>query len=190
VLKESMPARFVAGAAVALFGVAALLGIEGAGATLRGNLWAVGTAFFYASYLIAIRFVRGSFSTLTVMAGSSAAAAAGALAISIGLGEPLWPKSVATWSYVGGLALVSHVGGQGLIAWSLARVPVSLAGVTLLLQPVFAAVLGGLILDEHISLGQVAAGVVVLFGLELARRTARTPRPPSAPPPEPAEPTS
>lgn len=173
VLKERVRPRFVLGATLALGGVVALLGVEGGGATLRGNLWAVSTAFFYAAYLVAIRSARRRFVTLTVMASSSVVAAGASFALAIGLGEDWAPRTAATWTWVTALALVSHVGGQGLIAWSLPQMPVSLAGVTLLLQPVFAAALGALILGERLEPGQVAAGLVVLLGLELSRRSSR-----------------
>jgi drug/metabolite transporter (DMT)-like permease len=173
VLKEQIRPRFVMGASLALIGVVVLLGVEGGGATLRGNLWAVSTAFFYAAYLVAIRGARRRFVTLTVMAASSVVAAISLFALALGLGEAWMPRSATTWTWVTALALVSHAGGQGLIAWSLPQLPVSLAGVTLLLQPVFAAVLGAVLLGEHLEPGQVAAGAVVLLGLELSRRSSR-----------------
>lgn len=176
VLKERVPFRFVGGAALALGGVAALLDAPGGGATLYGNLWAVSTAFFYAAYLLTIRSARQHADALTVMMVASLVAAATSFGLVLALGEPWWPRTLDTWIWVFSLALVSHVGGQGLIAWSLPHLPVSRAGLTLLLQPVFAAVFGAWILEEQLSATQVAAGALVLVGLEVARRAQSTPR--------------
>ncbi len=175
VMGERLSAAFAVGAALALLGVAGLLGIDPAGthgASLRGNLWATSTAVFYASYLISIRRVRAHHTVVVVMAVSSMAASATSLGLVVLFEERVLPDSFA-WGWLIALALVGHVAGQSLIAYGLRRVPVSLAGVTLLLQPVFAATLGALVLGEHLLPSQIAAGLVVVVGLEVARRSVR-----------------
>jgi drug/metabolite transporter (DMT)-like permease len=60
--------------------------------------------------------------------------------------------------------------GQGLIAFGMRRLPVGLVSVVLVLQPVFAALLGWMILGQSLSVTQVCAGVLVVAGIYLARR--------------------
>jgi drug/metabolite transporter (DMT)-like permease len=69
-----------------------------------------------------------------------------------------------------GLALISHAGGQGLIAYALAHLPAAFSSVSLLFQPVMAALFAWLLLAEGVVPLQVAGGLVVLVGIYLARR--------------------
>jgi len=69
-----------------------------------------------------------------------------------------------------GLALVSHAAGQGLIAYALAHLPAAFSSVSLLLQPVMAALFAWLLLSEGLVPLQVLGGLVVLAGIYLARR--------------------
>jgi drug/metabolite transporter (DMT)-like permease len=80
------------------------------------------------------------------------------------------PQSVKGWGAVVALGLVSHVGGQTLIAYALGRLPASFSAVSLLLQPVVAALLAWPILGEPITLRQILGGIVVLGGIALAHQ--------------------
>jgi drug/metabolite transporter (DMT)-like permease len=70
-----------------------------------------------------------------------------------------------------GLALVSQVAGQGLIAWGMAHLPASFSSVSLLLQPVAAAVFAWAILGEAFGALQALGGAVVLAGIVACRLT-------------------
>jgi drug/metabolite transporter (DMT)-like permease len=69
-----------------------------------------------------------------------------------------------------GLALVSHAAGQGLIAYALASLPAAFSSVSLLFQPVMAALFAWLLLSEALVPLQMLGGVIVLAGIYLARR--------------------
>ena len=81
-----------------------------------------------------------------------------------------------------GLGLVSHAGGQSLIAYALAHLPAAFSSLSLLVQPVAAAVLAWIILGESIGVWQVLGGAIVLSGILLARRNAATVAPKPATP--------
>ena len=68
------------------------------------------------------------------------------------------------------MALVVHVLGQSLIAYGFAHLPASFSSVSLLMQPVLAAVYAWLLLNEPMGLNQIAGGAIVLFGIYLAKR--------------------
>jgi drug/metabolite transporter (DMT)-like permease len=68
------------------------------------------------------------------------------------------------------LALISHAAGQGLIAYALAHLPAAFSSVSLLFQPVMAALFAWAILAEPLVPLQIAGGIVVLLGIYLARR--------------------
>ena len=80
------------------------------------------------------------------------------------------PSSAFGWWMLVGLALISHAAGQGLIAYALAHLPAAFSSVSLLFQPVMAALFAWVLLAEGLVPLQIAGGIVVLFGIYLARR--------------------
>lgn len=67
------------------------------------------------------------------------------------------------------MALDSHIGGQGLIAWALAHLPAAFSSVSLLVQPVAAAVFAWVLLAEPFGVQQAVGGAIVLAGIVLCR---------------------
>jgi drug/metabolite transporter (DMT)-like permease len=94
------------------------------------------------------------------------------LIIALISGESLIAMKLTGWLILVGLALVSHVIGQSLIAFSLAHLAASFSSLTLLIQPVAATVLAWLILDEGLRTQQAIGGIAVLIGILLARQRA------------------
>jgi drug/metabolite transporter (DMT)-like permease len=60
--------------------------------------------------------------------------------------------------------------GQGLIAYAFAHLPASLSSVSLLIQPVVAALAAWAIFGEAIGAAQFAGGAIVLAGIWVAKR--------------------
>ena len=119
-----------------------------ANSTLLANLasifvtdgFGVVTALFYAGYLLAVKALRDrARGTLLVMAATSTITTAALLPVALASGERLAPLTARGWLDLLGLALVSHAAGQGLIAYALAHLPAAFSSVSLLLQPVMAA---------------------------------------------------
>ena len=88
-------------------------------------------------------------------------------------GEPLFALSFSGWAVLFGLAWFSHVGGQGLIAFSLAHLPAPFSAVTLLFQPILSTLLAWIILSEAIGPEQALGGIIILVGIMVARRGSR-----------------
>ncbi|HVL41332.1 MAG TPA: EamA family transporter, partial [Brevundimonas sp.] len=103
-----------------------------------------------------------------VMLWSTAIAAPGLLLAALALGEQVLPGSWGGWAACAGLGLM-HVIGQGGVAWSLGRLPAALTAVTVLIQPVVAALLGWLIFAETLTPVQAVGGAVVLAAIVLAQ---------------------
>ena len=82
----------------------------------------------------------------------------------------MWPSEAAGWWPLLGLALVSQVLGQGLIAYAFAHLTASLSSVSLLIQPVVAALAAWAIFGEAVGPVQFAGGAIVLGGIWIARR--------------------
>ena len=135
-----------------------------------GDVLGVVTAMFYASYILVVGKLRSKFSTATVMAWSGIISCLILIPITIVSGEEFIAKSMFGWMVLVLLALISHAGGQSLITYSLAHLPVGLGSVGLLLQPVLAALLAWLIFGEALGSLQIIGGCVVLVGIFLARQ--------------------
>jgi drug/metabolite transporter (DMT)-like permease len=158
---------FLVGMAVALVGMALLVapgGREG-GDRLRGDALGLLTAVFYASYILAVSRVRADFSTATVLAWSATAAAAVLLPLCVLTGETFAPRTAACWLDLLGLAMVSHVMGQGLVAYALRHLPASFSSVTLLIQPIGAALLAWHFFGERMDAVQALGAGIIIGGI-------------------------
>lgn len=170
--RERISRIFVAGLALTLSGAIVLMAdsIRISARTLSGDGLAIVTSLFYAGYLLVLSRSRAHRSTAAVMFWTTSAAALCTLPIVALTGEALWPTSARDWWLLGGLALLSHVGGQGLIAYGFAHLPASFSSVSLLVQPVAAALFAWLLLAEPFGAQQALGGAIVLAGILLCRR--------------------
>jgi len=172
-LGERPKRLFLAGLAAALAGVALLLNasLELSGTALSGDALGVVTAVFYAGYLLAVKGLRDrGESALRVMAVTSTISAVILLPAALVSGEPMLPSSLLGWATLLGLALVSHAAGQGMIAYALAHLRAAFSSVSLLFQPVMAALFAWVLLGEALVALQIAGATAVLIGIYLARR--------------------
>lgn len=161
---------FVAGMACALIGAAMLVGASFtlSAQHLWGDVLSVIAAVFYAGYLLMIKELRRSFATSTIMAWSGLVSCAGFGIVAWLSGDKMWTDVAAGWWALIGLALVSHVGGQTLIAYGFGHLPASFSSVSLLWQPVVAAIAAWAILGERLRWLQAFGAVVVLGGIAIA----------------------
>ena len=176
-LRQRPTRMFLAGLAAALFGVALLVhaSLAFSSTGLVGDALGVVTAMFYAGYLLAVKGLRDrGETTLYLMAVTTTVTAVLLLPVALAAGEPMVPRSASGWWILIGLALISHAAGQGLIAYALAHLPAAFSSVSLLFQPVMAALFAWLLLAEPLARLQIAGGVIVLVGIYLARRGSST----------------
>jgi drug/metabolite transporter (DMT)-like permease len=164
---------FLVGLALALAGVGLLVhtSLRFSHSALLGDALGVVTALFYAGYILAVKGARDrGAATLQLMAVTTTLTAVLLFPVALASGEPLLPQSGLGWLKLLGLAWISHCAGQGLIAYSLAHLPAAFSSVSLLFQPVMAAVFAWVLLSEPLVPLQMAGGLVVLAGIYLARR--------------------
>jgi drug/metabolite transporter (DMT)-like permease len=169
---QSVGLTFLLGMSTALIGTTLMVGTSWHVSVhhLWGDALGLITALFYAGYILSVKRLRGDFSAATIMAWGGAVTSAALLPVALFSGEHLLPSSSLGWRPLIGLALISQVGGQGLIAYALAHLPAAFSSLTLLLEPVMATVFAWLILDEAIGPLQALGGVLVLIGIFVARR--------------------
>jgi len=163
---------FLLALALSLAGAALLVApsFGAAGTRLTGDAFGAVTAMFYGAYMLAIWRSRGSGGTAAVMVLSSTVSALLLFPPALGWGGPVLAQSAHGWLILLGLALVPQVAGQSLIAYAMAQLPASLSALSLLAQPVFAAIYAWMMLGEGMDAMQIAGGAVVLGGIYLAKR--------------------
>ena len=173
VWKRKVSRTFLVGMVVAIAGMFVLVGPNFAigGTRLLGDALGALTAVFYAAYMLAIKQARDAHaSTASLMAWSTTITAAALLPVALIAPQPFLPAAAGGWLVLAGLAIVSQVLGQGLIAYAFAHLPASLSSVSLLIQPVVAALAAWAIFGEAVGPAQWIGGAIVLAGIWIAKR--------------------
>lgn len=172
---EKLTRRFLAGMVMGLFGATLLVGIHSQFhvQNLPGDLLALGAAVFYAGYLLCLKQLRRRYDGLTIMAWTGLVACAGFFLAALPAGETLWPRTMSGWLVLVSLGLVSHLGGQTLIAFAVGHLAASFSSVGLLLQPVVAGILAWIFFQERLDAVQGLGGILVLAGIALATQPRR-----------------
>lgn len=135
---------------------------------LLGDMLSILAAVFYAGYLLAVKHLRKTFSTPTIMAWSGLASCAGFGTVAWLSGDVMAATTSKGWLVLLALALISHAGGQTLIAYGFGHLPASFSAVSLLWQPVVAAFVAWLVLDEKLTWTQGVGALIVLAGIAAA----------------------
>lgn len=172
---ERIRPAFLAGMALAILGAGLLMSqsLTLSADHILGDALGIVTAAFYAAYMLAVSRLRATFSTATIMAWSAIATAILLWPVALASGESLVATTAYGWAVLLGLALLSHSGGQSLIAYAFAHLPASFSSVALLLQPAVAALLAWLLFAEPLGPLQALGGAVILGGIVLARRASQ-----------------
>src|SRR2546421_307886 len=117
--RQAVTRLFLAGMAVAIVGMFVLVGPNfGVGGTrLLGDALGALTGAFYAGYMLAIKFARDAgASTSRLMAWSTTITALALLPVALLSPQPMLPAGAEGWLVLIGLAIVTQILGQGLIA--------------------------------------------------------------------------
>ena len=157
--------------AVALGGIALLVGERLETGHVLGDVLGLVSAVFYGGYLLAVAALRRDQPAVRVMLW---VAGVGGLALGVACvvaGISLMPTRGLDWAILAVLALVTQIGGQGAITWAMAHLAPVFSSVVLLVQPVVAAVLAWLLFaDGWMGPWQIVGALLVLGGIVLARR--------------------
>lgn len=170
--KQRFSRRFLAGLALALIGAATLVGQNVAFRPdyLFGDFLALLTSFALTGYVITAARARASVPTPVLMAGSAIVSALLLVPAALLDKGAFVPATVEGWLPLLGLALVTHVLGQGLIIYGLAHISAAYGAIGLLIQPVVAALLAWAIFAEALGPLHVVGGMLILGGIWLSQR--------------------
>jgi drug/metabolite transporter (DMT)-like permease len=176
-LSQTLPRGWQAIAILLAFAGSALLmgqSYEASSAYLVGDLLSLLAGALYTGYVLLMQRVRGEVGPWSALAISSAAGIPILLAAALAMNETIMPTD---WTPLIVLALMSQLVGQGLLIWALPRFSPLVIGLTLLVQPVVAAVAGWLIFHETLSVIEIFGGAMVAAALVLIRLPSRAARP-------------
>ena len=170
--KERFSGTFLVGLVLALLGAATLVGQNAAISPdyLFGDLLGLLTSFALTGYVICAAKARKSVPTNTLMVGSAIVTAILLLPAALLAEGDFVPSMIDGWLPLLGLALVTHVMGQGLIIYGLAHISAALGAIGLLIQPVVAAILAWAIFGEALGILHLIGGSLILAGIWLSQR--------------------
>lgn len=137
---------------------------------LRGDLLCLLAGIFYTAYLLLMQDARQRLDGWSVLTVSSLAGAGPLLLFALAIGEKVMPTN---WTPLVALALSSQVIGQGLMTYAIGWFSPLVLGLSLLLQPAVAALLGWLLFGEMVSATDIIGAVAVAVALILVRLPAR-----------------
>ncbi len=166
---------------LALAGAAILMSssYELSSTNFAGDLLTLLAGLFYGGYLIFVERARMSLKPLPLLLLSTIFSIPLLLAISLALGEKLWPHD---WTPLLIFALSSQVLGQGLLVYSIGTLPPLVVGLGLLTQPAIAAAIGWFVYRETLSGTDMLGAVAIAAALVLVRLPERGLRTSTEPP--------
>lgn len=172
VLRERLRPVQALAIALAMAGAAILMGgsYEASPRNFTGDLLCTLAGVLYTGYILLIQDARRSLTSWSVLALSSIAGVLPLLAFAGLMGESILPGD---WWPVIALALSSQVIGQGLMVYAMGWFSPLVLGLSLLLQPAVAALLGWIVLGEQLTLLDMVGGLAVGVALVLVRLPAR-----------------
>ncbi len=176
-LRERLTRPIIGGILLAVGGVVVisvgdLLGGSVGSNPALGNALALIGALAAAGYVLAGRSLRQRVPLIPYVVVVYTVAAAGLLVIALLDGAPLLGYPTREWLLFVGLAVGPGLLGHTVINWALGHLNSSLVSVSLLGEPVGAAILAAVLLDEQPALATIVGGGIVLAGIVLTARGA------------------
>ncbi|MFL2704771.1 MAG: DMT family transporter [Gammaproteobacteria bacterium] len=171
-LKEKIKSSFFSALILSFLGVNLVI-LSGSGADsfkLLGDGLGLIAAVFYAAYILAIKKLTNSLPPAHTLFFATVFTAIFLFPVGLLESESLFPKTKKGWIVLLAYAFVSQSLAQGLITLGISRLSAHVSSLTLLIQPVAAAIYGWLILSESLNLWQALGGLIVLAGIYLATR--------------------
>lgn len=171
VLKEDIDRLTVVGVIFAVIGSIILVGknFTSSGEGFLGDMLALASAIFYTGYIIIVKKLRRYFTTPTIMSWGALASLYFFAFLAYLSGDVLFPESIHGWFKLFGLAIIVHICGQGLLAYSIGHLSASFSGLILLVGPVTSAAVAWVMFNESMSLMQIIGATIVLAGIVIAR---------------------
>jgi len=182
IFKEKMTTQIVLGIVMAVLGSMLLVGESfelGNPTNLKGDLYALLSAVFYALFIMVTKKLRDQFSTPTIMMWSGfsgvytlaiiAVVFHSALTPNVPSGYFLLPVTMQGWLILAGLSFFVHVIGQGLMSYSMAHLTATFSALITLVGPIVGAIISYCFFAESLSLIQTIGSIIIILGIVLSQ---------------------
>ena len=171
VIGERVTRVMVIGLASCILGGVLLVGssLQLAPERFLGDLFGVATSVGFGLYFLAVRVARREASPGLILYRSSIVTSIG-LGLVAGIAENAWlPTGLTGVVALILMSSVSHVGGQGLLAFALGHLSAAFSSLVIFLEALAAAFFGWAFFGETLGPWQIAGGVAILLGIWIAR---------------------
>lgn len=174
--KEKAGSPLILGIIMALTGSTILVGhsFKAEAGNLFGDFLALISAFFFAAFILTVKNLSSRFRTPTILAWGAIPTIYILGVLAFLSGEVLLPESPEGWAPLFLLAFVVHIGGQGLLTYSMAHISATLSSLLMSLSPLFAAILAWIFFNETLTALQAGGGLIVILGILVARQSRLT----------------
>lgn len=159
------------GLAVCLVGATVLIGssYQFSPAHLWGDIYGIITSFFFGLYFLAVRVARRDMGAGQITFTQTIITAAILLVVALVAEPTLLPQSAKGVFALLALGVVSHAGGQGLLAVALGALSAAFSSLVIFVEAIAAAGFAWVLLGEALNLWQGLGGVLILAGIWIAR---------------------
>lgn len=172
---ERFSRTFIGGMFLALFGAMALMGssFELNKSHITGDMVALTAAVAYAGYMIMSGHARKRFSTVSIVLGTAIFGSLFLLPIALLEDGNFMPPTLIEWWPLLALAWFTHVIGQSCIVYALAHLPAAFGSVSLLIQPLIAAILAWILFAEALGMYHFVGATLIITGILVCRKGVR-----------------
>ena len=168
---EAVTRNSLAGLVLCVAGAVTLVGTSYSFAPdrLAGDFYGIVTSVFFGLYFLAVRAARRSSTAGLIMFRSSLVTTAVLFTVALVIENDFAPVTAYGVAALLALALLAHVGGQGLLAFALGHLSAVFSSLVIFLEAFTAALVGWLILAEALTLFQALGGAAIVVGIWIAR---------------------
>jgi len=172
IFRERLNARFWLGLAIALAGVAVVLGVSSLQEISLGigTLYGLLAGMFYGGFFLVAQRGRALLRSIPFFWFSVLGSTALLLVLGLARGVAYTGYPLESYLYFLAAGLISQVGGWFAINYAQGHLPATVVSPTMLGQPVITAIAAVALLGEDLGVWQVVGGAAILGGVYLVHR--------------------
>ncbi len=136
---------------------------------LLGDFYGVMTSLFFGAYFLAVRLARRTLGAGHLVFASTIVTTVLLWVTAMVLEPTLIPMSATGVFALLALGIISHSGGQGLLALALGSLSAAFSSLVIFIEAIAAAAFAWLLLNEALNIWQGLGGLLILWGIWVAR---------------------